>query len=142
MSTDSELHCIVDVHAVLGEGPVWVARENALYWLDIKGLKIFRLDDQSRLTTWPTPMRVGSIAPRKKGGFIAGTEDGIAAIDLDTGRFEIVADPEARSSRQPLQRWQVGPPRPILGRHNGRPRAAGERDALSDRPRFVGLPGR
>ena len=41
MSTDSELHCIVDVHAVLGEGPVWVARENALYWLDIKGLKSF-----------------------------------------------------------------------------------------------------
>lgn len=94
MQTDSELHCVADVHAVLGEGPVWVARENALYWLDIKGLKIFRLDDQLRLTQWPTPMRVGSIAPRRRGGFIAGTEHGIAEIDLDSGRFKIVAEPE------------------------------------------------
>ena len=95
MLADNGLNCVADVHAVLGEGPVWVARESSLYWLDIKGLKIFRLDERGAMTEWPTPMRVGSIVPRKKGGFIAGTEHGIAEIDLDTGKFEIVADPEA-----------------------------------------------
>ena len=40
-------------------------------------------------------MRVGSIAPRKSGGFIAGTEDGIALVDPAADRFEIVANPEA-----------------------------------------------
>jgi sugar lactone lactonase YvrE len=94
MPAESEITCVADVHAVLGEGPVWVARETALYWLDIKGRKVFRLDAQDRLTEWSTPLRVGSIAPRRSGGFIGGTEDGIAAIDLDIGRFEIVADPE------------------------------------------------
>ena len=39
-------------------------------------------------------MRVGSLAPRKSGGFIGGTEDGIAIIDPATDRFEIVAEPE------------------------------------------------
>lgn len=91
---DDSIRCVADVHAVLGEGPVWVAREQALYWLDIKGRKIFRLDERGERTEWPTPMRVGSLAPRKSGGFIAGTDKGIAAIDLDAGRFEIVANPE------------------------------------------------
>ena len=77
----AEVQCIADVHAVLGEGPVWVAREVALYWVDIKGRKIFRLARTAQLSEWPTPMRIGSLAPRASGGFIAGTEDGIAIID-------------------------------------------------------------
>jgi sugar lactone lactonase YvrE len=60
---------------------VWVARETALYWLDIKGRKIFRLDEHEHVTEWPTPMRIGSIAPRRSGGFIAGTDEGIAIVD-------------------------------------------------------------
>jgi sugar lactone lactonase YvrE len=88
------VQCVADVHAVLGEGPVWVARETALYWLDIKGRKIFRLDSQGQVTHWDTPLRVGSIVPRRSGGFIGGTEDGIAAIDPEAGRFEILFNPE------------------------------------------------
>jgi sugar lactone lactonase YvrE len=95
MVADSSLRCVADVHAVLGEGPVWIARERALYWLDIKGLKIFRLDDREQLAEWPTPIRVGSIAPRKQGGFIGGTEGGIAEVDPGAKRFKIFADPEA-----------------------------------------------
>jgi sugar lactone lactonase YvrE len=71
-----------------------VTRESALYWLDIKGRKIFRLDEDSRLTEWPTPLRIGSLAPSKSGGFIAGTEDGIALVDPAADRFEIIANPE------------------------------------------------
>ena len=49
---------------------------------------------RGKLTEWPTPMRVGSLAPRKSGGFIGGTEDGIAAIDSEAGRFDILFNPE------------------------------------------------
>ena len=79
---------------MLGEGPVWVEREQALYWLDIKGRKVFRIDEQEQLREWPTPVRVGSLAPRADGGFIAGTEDGVAFVELEEGRFEIVHHPE------------------------------------------------
>jgi sugar lactone lactonase YvrE len=96
MPDESRIQCVADVHAVLGEGPVWVQREAALYWLDIKGRKIFRLDQRGELSEWPTPFRVGSVAPRKSGGFIAGTDEGIAHIDLEAGEFEIVARPEER----------------------------------------------
>ena len=91
----SEVQCVADVHAVLGEGPVWVEREAALYWLDIKGRKIFRLAQNGELGQWDTPVRVGSLAPRASGGFIGGTDEGIAAIDPASGRFEILHHPEA-----------------------------------------------
>jgi sugar lactone lactonase YvrE len=94
MAQHSTVHCVADVHAVLGEGPVWVEREAALYWVDIKGRKIFRLGSDGALDEWPTPLRVGSLAPRKLGGFIAGTDEGIAAVDLAEGRFEVLARPE------------------------------------------------
>lgn len=94
MNAESSVQCVADVHAVLGEGPVWVARETALYWLDIKGLKIFRLSDDGQFEEWATPLRVGSLAPRKSGGFIGGTEGGIAFIDPAADRFELVAKPE------------------------------------------------
>ena len=94
MNSGPQVRCVADVQAVLGEGPVWVAREAALYWVDIKGRKIFRLGQDGQRGEWQTPMRVGSLAPRADSGFIAGTDEGIAEIDLDAGRFEIVARPE------------------------------------------------
>src|SRR6185369_8250094 len=71
MTDESPVQCVADVHAVLGEGPVWVAREAALYWVDINAPKIFRLGDDGPVREWATPFRVGSLAPRTSGGFIA-----------------------------------------------------------------------
>jgi sugar lactone lactonase YvrE len=93
------VRCVADVHAVLGEGPVWVERDAALYWVDITGRKIFRLNAEGERHEWATPLRVGSLAPRASGGFIAGTDEGIAAIDLDSdgdgARVTIIVQPEA-----------------------------------------------
>lgn len=94
MAADSGPRCVADVHAVLGEGPVWVSREHALYWVDIKGRKIFRLGDDGRLNAWPAPLRIGSLVPRQGGGFIGGTDEGIAIIHPGSERFEIVVNPE------------------------------------------------
>jgi xylono-1,5-lactonase len=105
MPDDSTVRCVADVHAVLGEGPLWVASEQALYWVDIKGRKIFRLSDQGELSQWPKPFRVGSIAPRNGGGFIAGTDQGIGEIDLSTGRLQILFNPE---EDQPGNRFNDG----------------------------------
>lgn len=86
--------CIVDCKNILGEGPVWVEREEALYWVDIKGLRVFRRSIDGDVTSWETPLRIGSLAPRSSGGFIAGTERGFAAVDLDQGTFEVLFHPE------------------------------------------------
>jgi D-xylonolactonase len=95
MPDQPQVECVADVKAVLGEGPVWVASEAALYWVDIKGRKIFRLRADGGFDSIATPSRVGSLAPRAGGGFIAGTDAGLALVDLDSGTFEVIADPEA-----------------------------------------------
>jgi len=94
MPPDSTFRCVADVRAVLGEGPLWLAGEAALYWVDIKGRKIFRMSDDGEVSQWPTPFRVGSIAPRASGGFIAGTDHGIAEIELSSGKMQILFNPE------------------------------------------------
>jgi D-xylonolactonase len=95
MTQDKTARCVAEVKALLGEGPVWVEAEQALYWVDIKGRKIFRLDADDRLSQWDTPFRVGAIAPREEGGFIAGTDQGFATIDLGRNRFDPIGHPEA-----------------------------------------------
>ncbi len=94
MPDQPQVECLADVKAVLGEGPVWVARERALYWVDIRGYRIFRLEEGGPVSSWDTPMRVGSLAPRKRGGFVAGTDKGFHFIDLEEGRFEPIGHPE------------------------------------------------
>jgi D-xylonolactonase len=87
-----EISCVADVKAVLGEGPVWVPMENAVYWVDINGRKIFR-HREGRTDTWETPLKVGAIWPRAKGGFVAGTDQGLA-FTTDFVRFHLFANPE------------------------------------------------
>lgn len=73
------MECIADVAAVLGEGPVWVAREQALYWVDIDQGKLFR-HAAGRTEELLREAGLCSIAPRAGGGFVGGSQDGIVAI--------------------------------------------------------------
>ena len=94
MADDKKVDCVADVKAVLGEGPVWVGGEQALYWVDIKGRRLFRRTFDGALSEWETPLRVCSLAPRAAGGFVAGTEHGFAWLDPDRSHYEPFADPE------------------------------------------------
>jgi sugar lactone lactonase YvrE len=89
------IECIADVDANVGEGPVWVPREQALYWVDNKGRKVFRHDGTGEVRTFATPFEVCCLAPRENGGFIAGTDRGLAAIDFETSRYDVLENPEA-----------------------------------------------
>ena len=65
MPTDSTVHCVADVHAVLGEGPVWVAaRGGALLGRHQGPEDLPPGRATGELSEWPTPFRVGSLAPR------------------------------------------------------------------------------
>lgn len=77
------MECIADVGAILGEGPVWVVREQALYWVDIPERHLFRWSEAEGLRTVRTAAHVCSLAPRAKGGFIGGGYDGFIEIGAD-----------------------------------------------------------
>ena len=89
-----DIVCLADVKAVLGEGPCWDAGAQALTFVDIKGRRAFRWREAQGLEEFATPFRLGSLIPRAGGGHIAGTDRGIAAVDLDLERYELLFDPE------------------------------------------------
>ena len=66
------MECIADVRATLGEGPVWVEREQALYWVDIPERKLFRWSEAEGTAICDLPAHLCSLAPRAGGGFIGG----------------------------------------------------------------------
>jgi sugar lactone lactonase YvrE len=89
------IRCIADVRANVGEGPVWVESEQALYWVDNKGNRVFRLRESGEVESFETPFQICCLAPKSSGGFIAGTDRGFAAVDPAHARFDIIANPEA-----------------------------------------------
>ena len=83
------MECIADVRTTLGEGPVWVAREQALYWVDIPERRLFRWSEAEGLKVHDLPVHLCSLAPRAGSGFIGAGYDGFLAIgpELDLARL-------------------------------------------------------
>jgi sugar lactone lactonase YvrE len=71
--------------SVLGEGPVWAAAEQALYWVDIKGQLLHRYTAGSGgRESWKSDEPVGCIdVPDSEGGIFAATRSGFAWLFLD-----------------------------------------------------------
>lgn len=84
------------VRCELGEGPLWSARTNAVYWVDILGQRLHRLSlADSALGSWSIPERIGWVIERSaQPGFIAGLQSGFAELNLDPLVITHIADPE------------------------------------------------
>src|SRR5437764_2315139 len=92
----SEPKNIWDLAAELGEGPVWVERDRALWFVDIKKHQIHRYDpaDASR-RSWTAPEQVGFVLPAERGGFVAGLQSGLHHFDETSGEFELIVAVES-----------------------------------------------
>ncbi|NKB60033.1 MAG: SMP-30/gluconolactonase/LRE family protein [Alphaproteobacteria bacterium] len=94
--SEPEVECIVECANILGEGPIWHPKEQALYWCDNLKPSIQRYDPATgAVTAWPLEKQVGSIVFREQGGVAAGMEHGFCFIYLDSGTIEEIVDPEA-----------------------------------------------
>lgn len=81
---------------ILGEGPVWSVKEQAIYWVDIDGKKIQRYSPTTKnYETFSMPIKVTLLAFRKTGGFICGTENGFYFWDADTQKMDFITHPES-----------------------------------------------
>jgi len=90
----TEIRCLLDARAVLGESPVWAAEEQALYWCDILAPALHRFDPATgALRTWPMPEPIGSFGLRERGGAVVALRRGFRLFDFDSGRLEPLVDP-------------------------------------------------
>ena len=91
-----EIHSLVESQNGLGEAPIWVEEEQALYWADHVKYLIQRWDAATgRVDTWDTPGPIGAFAMRKGGGMVGASDHGFLEFDLSAGTFTARVDPEA-----------------------------------------------
>jgi len=91
-----EAKLLLDIHANLGEGPIWDEREQVLYWVDIiRGIlhKFNPASHEDRPFSIRQP--VGAVVLRESGGVMLALQDGFHAFDLETGQLTQIANPEA-----------------------------------------------
>jgi len=96
--------------AELGEGPVWVERDRALWFVDIKRQQIHRFDptDGSK-NSWDAPEQVGFVFPADRGGFVAGLQSGLYHFDERNGAFGLIAKVESDKPNNRLNDGVVDP---------------------------------
>src|SRR6476660_2841854 len=95
LDTETEVTCVLDARAELGECPVWSVPEQVLYWIDIRAPAMHRLDPATgQNRTWSLPSRVGSFALRETGGAVVALVDGFHLLDFDTGAVTFRTGPE------------------------------------------------
>ncbi len=94
MSLKAEI--LIDAHALVGEGPIWDADANVLWWVDIMSSELYAYDPQTgENRKWNVGQHVGTVVQRAAGGLMLAVQDGFAAFDPASGALEMLADPEA-----------------------------------------------
>ena len=85
----------VEKEAIVGEGSIWDADKQRLYWVDILNHQLFIYDPKTgENRTIETCQAVGTVVPRASGGLVLGLHNGFAGLDLETEKITPIADPE------------------------------------------------
>jgi sugar lactone lactonase YvrE len=87
----------VDMPAIVGEGPIWDADEQVLYWVDILSALVCIYNPQSgKNRTIDVGQVVGTVVPRASSGLMLALHNGFSALDLQTEKLTPIADPERK----------------------------------------------
>ena len=71
-------------YSIVGESPLWDARTQSLFWVDIPARTICNWDDRTqRHRSWLVPEMIGCIALAPDGRLVAGMETGIFLLRLE-----------------------------------------------------------
>ncbi len=87
---------VVSSGCVIGEAPLWVPEEQALYWTDTESYMIWSLresDEGSEIRKWSISLPVTALMRRENGRFILVTKTGPAVWDPTSNTCELIANP-------------------------------------------------
>ena len=107
---DLGVECVLDVRDIVGESPVWSARENALYWVDILSARIQRWYPASgKHEIWRLPAVVGSMGLREQGGLVLAMRSGFHLFDPASNELTFLHHPEPDIPTNRLNDGKVSP---------------------------------
>ena len=90
----TQVELVLDCRNTLGEGPMWSVAEQALYWVDILGESVHRLDPATGAhEQHDVGQPVGAILLRAGGGFVLALRDGLYTWQPGDSP-QLIIDPE------------------------------------------------
>ena len=93
--THAHVDCIWPAAARLGEGALWSAREQSLYWVDILSCRLMRYTPEGKIQrSWQFDEFICALGEREAGGLIVTLRSGFAFFDPDTGKLTRLHQPE------------------------------------------------
>ena len=79
----------------LGEAPWWDHATQALWWVDIVGGRVHRLDGETgEVRLWAVGEHVSAAVPCERGGLMVATPQGLSKLDLGSGLTQSYARPD------------------------------------------------
>lgn len=106
----SEVRCVVDAKAQIGESAVWDDRYHLLYWLDIEGRKVHRYDPSTgHDAVWDMPGPAGSLALRAIGGVVLAMQHGFYIFEFMDPTPYLVATIEGEPATTRLNDGRADP---------------------------------
>lgn len=98
--SDVEASVVLHVRAEHSEGPVWDAESGCLWWVDITGCRVHRFEVASnRDCSWGMPGQPGGVLLTDDGQVVVGLPDGLAILNENTGRTDLVTPIESDRSQ-------------------------------------------
>ena len=98
---------------LLGESPVWCSKRQMLFWVDIIGCRVhvYTPETNATRTVSTKDLQVGCIAMVQERDAVvaAGTHEGVGFVDLKTGAFTCVSDPERHKPSNRFNDGKVSP---------------------------------
>lgn len=80
---------------ILGEGPVWDATREILWWVDIVAKRLRRYNpSDNRVETWHLPQAAGSLASTHTNHLLLAVEDGFASFEPEIESLVVFVRPE------------------------------------------------
>lgn len=92
----TQVDCLVREPALLGEGPLWSPGEQALYWVDIKGRRLHRLQADGTRQVWSTPALLSCVVTAKGGGLVGALGRAVCRLELGPPGGELTGSQIAR----------------------------------------------
>jgi sugar lactone lactonase YvrE len=86
----AQVEVALDQAMVVGESPLWMPEEQALYWVDIEGFAVHRLRSGEH-TSWKMASEPSTLARNAGGGLVVAMRTGFALLDTERGKLRDIA---------------------------------------------------
>lgn len=108
---EPEIRTLIETPLRVGESPTWDDRTGDLWFVDILAPAVFRLATNGRLDRYDMPEQIGCLGLCESNVIVTALKTGVHLFDPNTGKLELLCDPDGGRADSRLNDGKVGPDR-------------------------------